>query len=1124
VGGTRISTFQLKNGVAVYGGFASGESTRNERNPATNLTITNTGTGTVSVTPVGEGGTVKTGPTSTGPVTLDNPVGSTTVTNNGTGTVTVDHLTTGSTVTSNGTGNGSVTVTSPAGDVTLNNTTNTSTLTTTGVASPSTVTIPVTSTGPTAVSNPVGNVTVVNHSTTTSTVTGTTTGSTVTAQGTGPVLVNSVLTTPGTITVDATGNQSGVTVDNDGTGAINITNLATGGNVTSTGSGTGATTVVNPTGNIRVVNTGTNTVNVTGLDDNATLATGGSGPITVTSPDGNGTIHNTGPGAVTVTNVLDGKTFTTDSTGPTYFNNPAGNLTVNNSAGGTLGVSGLDTNKTLTVSGNGNTTVNNPDGNLTVVNTGSGSMTVDGMGTLGAATLTTVNSGNISVTNAGATLTVANTGSGTVAISSVIFNTVLNTTGSGATTIVGGDHSLTVNNTGTGLVSVSGVADGRTITTQGSGQIAISSALASGGITVNAANNNDVQITNTGAGQVNLIGGNSTVGLDSNDTMSLTLTGNTTTVVNLTGGLFLGDAPLTLSVASGYTPVVGDTITLIANDFNDVVNGTFAGKAEGSTVQAGNYLFTISYIGGTGNDVVLTMTGTGSSGGDGGGGTPTPTDTDGVPDATESAIPGITPAGGGTAVAGDGNGDGVSDSQQSNVTSVPFRNTDTAVTNPGSASQTFVSLVADAKDGKIDPDSNTATLSNVRQLDAPTDLPSNIKMPLGLISFSSNVGTAGTTETFSLYVDSTLGVDSYFKKNAAGVWVNIANAEHGGKVVSEGGKTRLDFKITDGGEFDSDGIANGIITDPGAPGYSIITGTDSDKDQFPDALEAANGLTVGVKDNDVFTSSKFFVMQLYRDILYREAEPGGLQYWQNQMDTGALTRSQVAVAFLDSVEFQTGTGAIARMYFGSLNRLPDAAGITFWMDQQKTGSTIAQIANSFSASSEFTALNSGLTDSAFIQKQYQTVLGRAATTQEQTDWSTQLSAGANRGVVVLGLTESAEYKLASDTKLSVALDYLGLLGRPAEQAGFDYWVNMQSTAVPVVTVKGDDELAYRMIEEARKQGVFISEDPQLLALLSRLNVEDEIPRELYTAVAVVLSWVYWLKGMRPGDEKEAQTS
>jgi flagellar biosynthesis protein len=26
---------------------------------------------------------------------------------------------------------------------------------------------------------------------------------------------------------------------------------------------------------------------------------------------------------------------------------------------------------------------------------------------------------------------------------------------------------------------------------------------------------------------------------------------------------------------------------------------------------------------------------------------------------------------------------------------------------------------------------------------------------------------------------------------------------------------------------------------------------------------------------------------------------------------------------------------------------------------------------------------------------------------------------------------------------------------------------------------------------------------------------------MYTAVAVILSWVYWLKGMQPGDEKKA---
>ncbi|MDD2880336.1 MAG: DUF4347 domain-containing protein [Rhodoferax sp.] len=405
---------------------------------------------------------------------------------------------------------------------------------------------------------------------------------------------------------------------------------------------------------------------------------------------------------------------------------------------------------------------------------------------------------------------------------------------------------------------------------------------------------------------------------------------------------------------------------------------------------------------------------------------------------------------------GDGNGDGVADALQSNVTSIPFLNTPTAQSNPSNAPSIYVSLVADSRNGNIDTaDSNTASLSNQHQLDRPADAPDSLQMPIGLIAFSANVGFAGTTETFSLFVDASLAVNGYWKKDPiSSTWVNLASPAFGGQVVSDGGKTRLDFQITDGGRFDSDGKADGVITDPGAAGYFQPSNpNDTDNDQFPDALEFANGLTVGIKDNDVFTSSKFFAMQLYRDILYREGETAGVAYWQGRIDAG-LSRAEAAVAFLDSPEFQSGTGAIARLYFGALQRLPDAPGMSFWMDQQQTGTTISQVAAAFVASTEFTALYGSLNDTAFIQSQYQSVLGRAATAQEQTQWGAQLAAGASRGVVSLGLTESAEYTAASDVKLSVALDYLGLLGRPAEQAGFDWWVNQQSSSIPEVTVVG----------------------------------------------------------------------
>jgi len=75
---------------------------------------------------------------------------------------------------------------------------------------------------------------------------------------------------------------------------------------------------------------------------------------------------------------------------------------------------------------------------------------------------------------------------------------------------------------------------------------------------------------------------------------------------------------------------------------------------------------------------------------------------------------------------------------------------------------------------------------------------------------------------------------------------------------------------------------------------------------------------------------------------------------------------------------------------------------------------------------------------------------------------------------------------------------------------------------PVVTAKGEEEAAMAMIAQARAYGIYVTEDPKLLALLSRLQVDQEIPAELFTAVSVILAWVYWLRGMRPGDEK-AQT-
>jgi|TARA_B100000767_G_scaffold273972_1_gene305650 flagellar biosynthesis protein len=69
--------------------------------------------------------------------------------------------------------------------------------------------------------------------------------------------------------------------------------------------------------------------------------------------------------------------------------------------------------------------------------------------------------------------------------------------------------------------------------------------------------------------------------------------------------------------------------------------------------------------------------------------------------------------------------------------------------------------------------------------------------------------------------------------------------------------------------------------------------------------------------------------------------------------------------------------------------------------------------------------------------------------------------------------------------------------------------------VPILTAKGDNADAMAIIEEAKKKGIYIAEDPHLVSLLSDLELNDEIPDHLYVAVAIILSWAYWLKDIEP---------
>jgi flagellar biosynthesis protein len=65
----------------------------------------------------------------------------------------------------------------------------------------------------------------------------------------------------------------------------------------------------------------------------------------------------------------------------------------------------------------------------------------------------------------------------------------------------------------------------------------------------------------------------------------------------------------------------------------------------------------------------------------------------------------------------------------------------------------------------------------------------------------------------------------------------------------------------------------------------------------------------------------------------------------------------------------------------------------------------------------------------------------------------------------------------------------------------------RSTA-PIVVAKGQGLIAEEILRKAQENGVPVQEDASLVEVLSKLDLDQEIPPELYKLVAEILSFVY----------------
>lgn len=69
---------------------------------------------------------------------------------------------------------------------------------------------------------------------------------------------------------------------------------------------------------------------------------------------------------------------------------------------------------------------------------------------------------------------------------------------------------------------------------------------------------------------------------------------------------------------------------------------------------------------------------------------------------------------------------------------------------------------------------------------------------------------------------------------------------------------------------------------------------------------------------------------------------------------------------------------------------------------------------------------------------------------------------------------------------------------------------LEGDVAPKIVAKGAGPLAEKIIDIARENQIPIEKDPDLVEVLSKLDIDQQIPPDVYVAVAELLAFVYAL--------------
>jgi hypothetical protein len=328
--------------------------------------------------------------------------------------------------------------------------------------------------------------------------------------------------------------------------------------------------------------------------------------------------------------------------------------------------------------------------------------------------------------------------------------------------------------------------------------------------------------------------------------------------------------------------------------------------------------------------------------------------------------------------------------------------------------------------GNISVDSNT----NAATIDTTAPV-----FAISVDQAATSEGTSpglGTTRTFTVTRTGGTGTNAtvnYALTGTATEGQDYTKVGTGSLSFTAGGPSTRTFTITTTADSLYEGpetiIATlGAITGGGSGTGANATVTIADDDAPPPPPEMIRVIVAGNEGDDVFKNTDADEMYLGKsgfDILVF-ATTRGANSVTSANGAPSIVVGPTGIDGLDSIErlafsdltlaFDGNAAQVYRLFRAALDRLPDQAGISFWVDlldgQRKD---LLAISRDFLFSAEFTArfgAFQSLSSDAFVDLLYRNILDRQGGAAELAFWTARLDGGTSREHVLAFFAESAE--------------------------------------------------------------------------------------------------------------------